>query len=871
MSKNVALGIVIGGAVASSFGRAIGDTTRGLDSLKSRAEKARGLQGLIGETIRLRKEMTATAQSGGAGLQRLHDAHERNIASLRAHGVAVGQLSREYERMERTARSVALMERGREQIGAGMAQVRQGLQVGGAVAATAAAPTMVAANYQAIIRDIAIKGGIAGSGEEKALADTIRAAALDNGMERNQLAEAVNQLVAGGMEIKDAQGFAALIAKFAVGQNAAAPDVAAMVLALKQAGVSDAAAMEQALGKIAVAGDLGSFEAKDMAKHFAALMPQLTGYGMSGEHATVALANMLQTQMKAAGNADEAANNLKNLLSKITAEDTVKKFEGQGIDYGASMQAAIAKGYDPVSAFIGLIEQSMQRTDPAKAQQLAELKERIAKTEDPVKAQQMLDGYLAMAGLSGYISDQQAKQAALAAIQNKDLHQANLQAIQSADGLAKIEKDLALRREASQNKWKEAGEKFNDALLSIGDAIRPITDLAADGIARGALAISGLVEKFPLLASGALGVGAAVAGSLALIGTARAAAGAVNVGRAVLGLGRRGRRGAGDSPLGAAMDALGGAAGGAGGAQAVFVTNWPGGGMGGVLDTATGRASPSGRAGRGVRGRLGGAVDLLGRHGGKLGGALAIGATVAGLYNMATGDGTPAEKAEGYGGAAGGLAGGLAGAKAGALLGAMAGPLGAALGGVVGGALGSFGGDALGGWFGKRLFGGGASEVPVATSTRGAAPAMPAPAPLALERPIASAAPAKVEGRAQAGAQLGTALAAAGPQHELVGSAQRANRRRRAGAGRDEEGSGSPIEQAELLDLAKTVADAAGGQGDSPAPQQITFAPTLSVTVQGDVKDPQQLAGELMPHLQRMFEEFRAQQQRGEMFDAAHV
>lgn len=832
MSKNVALGIVIGGAVASSFGRAIGDTTRSLDGLKSRAEKARGLQGLIGETIRLRKEMDAAAQNGGAGLRRLQYAHERNLDRLREHGVAVKDLTREYERMERTAHSVALMERGREQIGAGMAQVRQGLQVGAAVTATAAAPTMVAANYQAIIRDIAIKGGIAGSGEEKALAETIRAAALDNGMERNQLAEAVNQLVAGGMEVKDAQGFAALIAKFAVGQKAESTDVAAMVLALKQAGVADPKAMEQALGKIAVAGDLGSFEANNMAKHFAGLMPQLTGFGMAGDKGAVALAAMLQTQMAVTNSPDEAANNLKNLLSKITAEDTRSKFEKQGIDYEASMQAAIAKGYDPVSAFIGLIEQSMQQTDPAKAKRLAEIQAQIASTEDPAQRQKMLDGYLAMAGLTSFISDQQAKQAALAAIQNKAQHQANLKLIESTDGVKKIEEDLARRRETSQNKWKEAGEKFNDALLSIGDAIRPITDLAADGIARSALAISGFVEQFPLLSSGVLSAGVAVASTLAVIGTARAAVGVFNVGRSLLGLGRRGRRGgAGDSPLDTAMDALGSAAGGADGAQAVFVTNWPGGGMGGVLDTATGRTSPAGRGGRGGRGLLGGAVDLLGRHGGKLGGALAIGATVAGLYNTVTGDGTPAEKAEGYGGAAGTLAGGLAGAKAGALLGAIAGPFGAALGGVVGGALGSFGGDALGGWFGKRLFGGSTPEP--------------------------------------------SALAAAGPQHELVGRTQRVSRRRRAGVDQAEEGSGSPIERAELLELAKTVAEAATASGDSaaaaPPPQQITFAPNLNITVQGDVKDPRQLAGELMPHLQRMFEAFRAQQQRGEMFDAAHV
>ena len=31
------------------------------------------------------------------------------------------------------------------------------------------------------------------------------------------------------------------------------------------------------------------------------------------------------------------------------------------------------------------------------------------------------------------------------------------------------------------------------------------------------------------------------------------------------------------------------------------------------------------------------------------------------------------------------------------------------------------------------------------------------------------------------------------------------------------------------------------------------------------------LAGELMPHLKRMFDQFQAQQQRAQLYDAAHV
>lgn len=784
MSKGIALGVVIGGSVASSFGRAIGETTRGMDGLRARAEKTRGLHRLVGETIELRREMVRTVQQGGSGLKRLEDLHARNIARLKEHGVSVGRLEKEYGRLARATRNAEMMQAGRAQIGEGLAQGRQAVQIGGAVTAAAAAPTMVAANYQAIIRDIAIKGGIARTGEETELADSIRRDASANGMDRNALAEAVNQLVAGGMEIKDAAGFAGLIAKFSVGQNAGASDVSAMVLALKQAGITDAKGMEKALGNIAVAGDLGSFEAKDMARHFATLMPQMTGFGISGEAATVGLANMLQTQMKAAGSADEAANNLRNLFSKITAQDTRKRFEDQGIDYDGSMQAAIAKGYDPVSAFIGLIEQSMQRTDPEKAKQLAKIQEQIAATEDPAERQKMLDGYLAMAGLTEFIGDQQAKQAALAAIQNKKLNQENLKAIKNADGQAKLEKDLNDRRAASQNKWKEAGDQFGNLMLKIGDAIRPITDFTADGINAVASGMASLTEKYPMVASGSLAAAASIATLVGAVGTFKMVGGALKMGRALLGGGAGG--GAGSAVSGVVGKVFGGKAGAAAGAllggddaQRVVVTNWP---NGGVLDSITGKAT----AGKASGGMLGKAAGFLGKNGGKLGGGLAVLGAAASVYNTATTATTRDEKAEGYGGAAGGLAGGLAGAKVGAMMGALVGPLGAAAGGLIGAALGSFGGDKLGGWLGQKTFG---SDAPAAPSvTDGAAPAAP---------PTAALTP--------------------------------------------------------------------------PPPASHTFAPQITLTVQGDVKDPRLVAEGLMPHLKQMFDSFSAQQQRAQLFDTAHV
>lgn len=838
MANNVALGVVIGGAVGASFGKALSDSSSKIDSFKQKAEKVRGFHGLIGDTIRLREEMTKTADKSSAAFSKLLKSHESNIAKLKEHGFAVDQLDKDYARLGRTARGLELGVAGRAKIGQGVEQAKDGMRVGAAVTAAVAAPTMVSANYQAIIRDIAIKGGIARTDKEASMSESIRSDATAIGIDRNELAQAVNALVAGGMSVEEAVAQSKSLARFAVSQNADSTDTAKLVLALRQAGVTDPKAMENALGKIAVAGDLGSFEAKDMAKWFASLMPQLSAFGMAGESATIALANMLQTQMKAAGSTDEAANNLKNLLSKLTSGDTVKKFEGKGIDFEKSMQVNIAQGYDPITAFLGIVQEAAAKTDPAKAKEMAALQEQIAKAQDPAAAQQMLDGYLKMAGLSDFVSDQQAKQAALAALQNQKLHRENLKLIQDKDGQAKIEKDLADRREASQQKWKEVGQAMDEALARVGDAIRPATDAVASGLNWLASAISSVAKEAPALAGGILGIGAAFAAFKMGAAVWKIGSGALDVAR-----GGWMARGAGKIPgiagkvagkggiVGKVADVLGAVAGGNG--TPVFVTNWPGGGFGltggldgkkgpkgplspkdkiarathiGKMTTVAETASAAGQAAgkAGIMSRLGqAATNVAGKvapFAGKIGGGLALAGAAYQVYDTAKNAATTEEKAKGYGGAAGGLAGGLAGAKVGAMLGAMAGPIGIAIGGVAGGVLGSVLGDKAGSWMGGKAV------------AKTATPVQPVPkvvVPPSIVAPPPSIAPAAAP------------TAPAGPRQ--------------------------------------------------PPQQNLTFSPTIHVKVQGDVKDPRQLASELMPHLKRMFEQFRDTTARSALYDGAPV
>ncbi len=53
--------------------------------------------------------------------------------------------------------------------------------------------------------------------------------------------------------------------------------------------------------------------------------------------------------------------------------------------------------------------------------------------------------------------------------------------------------------------------------------------------------------------------------------------------------------------------------------------------------------------------------------------------------------------------------------------------------------------------------------------------------------------------------------------------------------------------------------------------QQFSFAPYLAISVQGDVRDPAQLARELEPYLRFQFDEYSRQAAGRQLFDAAHV
>ncbi|CAH0212049.1 hypothetical protein SRABI89_02014 [Pseudomonas koreensis] len=862
MANKLALGLVIGGAVSSTVGAAFKDVTGRIKRLEAEGNKARVLQRTIGDTIRLREEWKKAHDTGAAGASKLLSRLNSNLDSLKKQGIEVGRLEKAYRSMGQTANKAELKAKGHQQIDSGVKGMKGA--VGAAVVGVGAmaVPAKVSADFGAIVRDIAIKAGIANKPQEQEMSRKIIDTSRDTGMARNDVADVVNQLVGAGMDLSKALEYAPVAAKFVVGQGSSGVDTAKMINALGQnAKITDPKQMQQALEAIAYQGQAGSFEAADMAKWFPELLANMASNGITGLDAVTQLGAMLQVQMKQAGSSDEAANNLKNWMGKIGSTDTVKAYEKAGIDYKGSMQTGLQNGMSTLETSMALAQKYIQATDPKRAAAMAEATSKISKEANPDKAKAMMASLEESLRTGDLFADMQVKAALSAYMQNKGLYSQLKNDSRDATGI--LDKNLAERRESSSQKWAEMAQAMDDSMRSIGDALRPVTDTVAESLTKVTKGITSLTDSAPGVVAGIATVGAGLIALKGIFNAIKISKGLLNLARGSRGGGTgldvvsRMKEAATGGGLVTASDA------GNDGVQKVYVVNAGamGGGVGasgesrrrgsGARRSARGRSLPSSRGPRpsvprppvpvsrppvsipspsvpsvpsGALPRLGVVAGTVGKVGKAAkvipgGTLLESGAMALETFQNAK---TQDEKAEGYGSAAGNLAGTMAGAAAGAAIGSVVPIIGTAIGGMIGAYLGSQGGAALGGSLGKSLFGG-EDEKPEQTAK--------APVPTT---PLM--------------------MASAGQQGPVLGDVARSM------------AVTAPLKSAALAIQPK--------EPEKPVPakvdQQFQYSLSMPVTVQGDVKDPQTLAQDLMPHMQRMIAD-AARSNAAKLYDEPHV
>ncbi len=176
----------------------------------------------------------------------------------------------------------------------------------------------------------------------------------------------------------------------------------------------------------------------------------------------------------------------------------------------------------------------------------------------------------------------------------------------------------------------------------------------------------------------------------------------------------------------------------------------------------------------------------------------------------------------------------VAGATLGSIVPGLGTAIGGAIGAAIGGTVGYFGGDALGSYAGKAMFGSDDSLK-----------RMPAAGPLML---------------ANAGKDIPPVLGdiaksfKTGQTPPVMGQVVRSM------------GSASPSAAVPAMLKAPEPAKQV-----PKVDQQFAFSPSLQVTVQGDVKDPAQLAREVESYMRRMFDEYSRQAAARQLSDEPHV
>lgn len=174
--------------------------------------------------------------------------------------------------------------------------------------------------------------------------------ALSVGQYSDVIAAGAGEMIAAGVNEALVDASIGSIGRAATAANAEFSDMSKVATSLLQTLKLPADQLDDALGGLVVAGKEGAFELKDMARYFPTLTSQMAKFGVTGREAVNFLGAALQIARKGTSDPAEAANNLKNFLSKVLSPQTIKNFAKAGVDIEAVMRDAAVKGINPVEA-----------------------------------------------------------------------------------------------------------------------------------------------------------------------------------------------------------------------------------------------------------------------------------------------------------------------------------------------------------------------------------------------------------------------------------------------------------------------------------------------------------------------------------------
>lgn len=501
MANEVLLGLKIGGVVSGSFNAAFGTAKSTVQQL------GRATDGLAVKQQAVGNALSASLARGGTGLVQLRRQYD-------ALGNTIDQLEAKQDRLTASIeRGAALKNQRRELRGQAMEVIGTGVALGAPVLRS----FNTAVDFQDQTRDIAITGGF-NPAQEQRLSLAMRGAALRWNQTQTEVANGTAILIAGGIDsLKELTAYAPVMAKTATATRASMKDLGSVAIALNDNLGIGAAGLERSMNMLAFAGKSGQFELADMAKWLPQLTPQFAALGITGERAVAEIGAALQIARRGAGSNDEAANNYKNFLSKLTAPETLKAFEKAGIDLKGSMKNLVSEGLSPAQAMLNILTAHLGKKAPTAAAEYGKALDIKDEQERAMVLARLDEAYK----LGALFADQQVLSFVRPALANqKDLASIE-QGSKSAADQGVLDQDWAKRMGSSKEQLKELRNNLTDVGLSVGSALLPAIVDVSRAVVPLMRSFSAWAEQHPDLIRGVVGlVGGLLLGKLAFIGVA---------------------------------------------------------------------------------------------------------------------------------------------------------------------------------------------------------------------------------------------------------------------------------------------------------------------------------------------------------------
>ena len=433
-------------------------------------------------------------------MERAYAAMKSRVAALNGELGKTVQTEKQIQQIQKTGGSggMNLMQRGGAVAGATVA--------GGAVLSSALQKPRDYAQLMTYITATATGGQ--GLTAEQRLAKTanfegfVKNAVRNGGGKREDVAAALNVLMASG-KYNESDVSAALLSssKTAFAAGADTEDAAKMTIAMKGFGVKN---IDLAQDRAMRAGQVGSFEYKDLAKFLPAQMSMANAFGYSGDAGLVKLLTLNQVAKSTAADSSEAGNNVVNLLQKLSSRelaDTLAdkvgntdglptkaiknkkgKVVGQEFDWTTYSIQQREQGLYGVEAFVKLLEHQL-KNNPQYTELQKEAK--AAKTPEDRKAKLNDMSNIAMGSeLGQFLADRQALLAAMAVVYNKDQSVKLEKDISAASGTVNSDLEMIRQTEwakdqaADQEKLFAQSKAYDSVSETLGKVKENITDWA---------------------------------------------------------------------------------------------------------------------------------------------------------------------------------------------------------------------------------------------------------------------------------------------------------------------------------------------------------------------------------------------------------